>query len=121
MAPLLQRQGLTTQEIDYWEINEAFSAQVLACRKAWQSDDYARKELGLEQAFAAIDPDRLNVDGGAVAVGHPVGTSGARIVLHLLQILQRTGTKRGMAALCIGGGQGGAMLLERSEETGHEL
>ena len=120
MAPLLLRQGLTTQEIDYWEINEAFAAQVLACLAAWRSDDYAREELGLEQAFAAIDPERLNVDGGAVALGHPVGTSGARIVLHLMQILKRTGTRRGMAALCIGGGQGGAMLLERSGEADHE-
>jgi len=120
MAPLLQRQGLTTADIDYWEINEAFASQVLACQAAWQSDDYAREELGLGQAFAAIDPQRLNVDGGAVAVGHPVGTSGARIVLHLLQILQRCGAQRGMAALCIGGGQGGAMLLERSGEVAHE-
>jgi len=120
MAPLLLRQGLAVKEIDYWEINEAFSAQVLACQAAWSSDDYAREELGLKEAFAPITPDRLNVDGGAVALGHPVGTSGARIVLHLLQILKRTGTRRGMAALCIGGGQGGAMLLERSGENSHE-
>jgi len=121
MAPLLLRQGLTTEEIDFWEINEAFAAQVLACRAAWRSDEYARTELGLGQAFAAISPERLNMDGGAVAVGHPVGTSGARIILHLLQILQRTRSRRGMAALCIGGGQGGAMLLERSGEDDHEL
>ncbi|MDA8412551.1 MAG: acetyl-CoA C-acetyltransferase [Desulfobacteraceae bacterium] len=120
MAPLLLRQGLQTRDIDYWEINEAFAAQVLACLAAWQSDAYARTELGLGQAFAAIDPERLNVDGGAVACGHPVGTSGARIVLHLLQVLRRTGSQRGMASLCIGGGQGGAMLLERSQEAGHE-
>jgi acetyl-CoA C-acetyltransferase len=120
MAPLLQRQGLQTADIDFWEINEAFAAQVLACQAAWQSDAYARKELGLERAFAAIDPQRLNVDGGAVALGHPVGTSGARIVLHLLQVMKRSGAHRGMAALCIGGGQGGAMLLERSQEAGHE-
>jgi acetyl-CoA C-acetyltransferase len=119
MAPLLLRQRLTTADIDYWEINEAFAAQVLACLAAWCSDDYARQELGLEKAYAAIDPERLNVDGGAVAVGHPVGTSGARIVLHLLQILQRSGARRGLAALCIGGGQGGAMLLERGGEADH--
>jgi acetyl-CoA C-acetyltransferase len=120
MAPLLLRQGLTSQDIDYWEINEAFGAQVLACQAAWSSDDYARHELGLKEAFAPIPPEHLNVDGGAVALGHPVGTSGARIVLHLLNILKRTGSRRGMAALCIGGGQGGAMLLERSGEDGHE-
>jgi acetyl-CoA C-acetyltransferase len=121
MAPILLRQGLKSEDIDYWEINEAFSAQVLACQRAWRSNDYAREELGMEKAFAAIDPQLLNVDGGAVALGHPVGTSGARIVLHLLQILKRTGTRRGMAALCIGGGQGGAMLLERGEEAGYDL
>jgi len=120
MAPLLQRQELQSADIDYWEINEAFAAQVLACRAAWQSDEYARSELGLERAFAAIDPERLNVDGGAVACGHPVGTSGARIVLHLLQLLRRTRSQRGVAALCIGGGQGGAMLLECSPEASHE-
>jgi acetyl-CoA C-acetyltransferase len=121
MAPLLLRQGLQTADIDFWEINEAFAAQVLACQAAWQSDAYARTELGLERAFDAIDPQRLNVDGGAVALGHPVGTSGARIVLHLLQVLKRSQARRGMASLCIGGGQGGAMLLERSQEAGHDL
>ena len=120
LAPLLLRQGLQTGDIDYWEINEAFAAQVLACLAAWGSDDYARTELGLERAFAPIDPERLNLDGGAVACGHPVGTSGARIVLHLLQVLKRNRARRGVASLCIGGGQGGAMLLERSGEVGHD-
>jgi len=115
MAPILVRQGLTSSEIDFWEINEAFAAQVLACLEAWQSDEYCRTELGLAGAFAAIDPQRLNVDGGAVAIGHPVGTSGARIVLHLLNVLKQRDARRGMASLCIGGGQGGAMLLERAE------
>src|SRR6185369_11408228 len=89
MAPILMRQGLTSTDIDFWEINEAFAAQVLACLEAWQSDEYCRTELGLAGAFAAIDPQRLNVDGGAVAIGHPVGTSGARIVLHLLNVLKQ--------------------------------
>lgn len=120
MAPLLVRQGLQTNDIDYWEINEAFAAQVLACLAAWGNDAYTRTELGLERAFAPIDPERLNVDGGAVACGHPVGTSGARIVLHLLQVLKRTGTRRGVASLCIGGGQGGAMLVELCKEADHE-
>jgi acetyl-CoA C-acetyltransferase len=113
MAQILKRQGLRAEDIDYWEINEAFAAQVLACLEAWQNPEYSRKELGLEEPFAAIDSDRLNIDGGALAIGHPVGTSGARIVLHLLSILGRNQAKRGMASLCIGGGQGGAMLIER--------
>ena len=120
MAPILARRQLATTDIDYWEINEAFAAQVLACQDAWQSADYCRSELGLDEPFAPIPAERLNVDGGAVAVGHPVGTSGARIVLHLLKVLARTGARRGMASLCIGGGQGGAMLLERVGEVRHD-
>jgi acetyl-CoA C-acetyltransferase len=119
MAPILLRHGLTTGDIGYWEINEAFAAQVLACLEAWQNADYCSSELGLSRPFGAIPTDRLNVDGGAVAIGHPVGTSGARIVLHLLHVLARTGAERGMASLCIGGGQGGAMLLERGKEGSH--
>lgn len=119
MAPLLMRQELAVEAIDFWEINEAFAAQILACLEAWQSADYCRSELGLDQPFAPIPPERLNVDGGAVAVGHPVGTSGARIVLHLLDVLRRNRARRGIASLCIGGGQGGAMLLEHSAEGGH--
>lgn len=115
MAPILKRQGLKTEDIDFWEINEAFAAQVLACLAAWQSVDYCRAELGYEAPFGAIDRNRLNVDGGAVALGHPVGCSGARIVLHLLHLLQRNQARRGMASMCIGGGQGGAMLIERGE------
>ena len=112
MAPLMTRNGFDSDDIDCWEINEAFAAQVQACLSAWTDADYCRMELGLKQPFAAIDEQRLNVDGGGVSIGHPVGASGARIVLHLLNILKRTGGKRGIASLCIGGGQGGAMLLE---------
>ena len=119
MAPVLRRQGLGVADVDFWEINEAFAAQVLACLEAWQSPDYCREELGLDAPLPPLDMARLNVDGGAVAVGHPVGTSGARIVLHLLHVLARNDARRGMASLCIGGGQGGAMLVERSAEVSH--
>jgi len=111
-SPILTRNGLGRDDIDLWEINEAFAAQVIACLKAWQNDDYCRTRLGLPGALGAIDPTKLNVDGGAVALGHPVGASGARIVLHLLHALRRTGGKRGIASICIGGGLGGAMLVE---------
>jgi len=111
-TPILRRQNLKLSDIDAWEINEAFAAQVLACLAAWKSDEYCRKELGLDGALGAIDEDKLNVDGGAVALGHPVGASGARIVLHVAHVLKRTGGKRGIATICIGGGQGGAMLIE---------
>ncbi len=112
MAPLMQRHGLDSGDVDYWEINEAFAAQVLACLAAWSDADYCRAELGRDGAFRPIDPARLNVDGGGISLGHPVGASGARIVLHLLHVLRRTGARRGIASLCIGGGQGGAILVE---------
>lgn len=112
-VPLLKRRRLGLAKIDYWEINEAFAGQVLACLRAFNDDDYCREELRQRGAMGEIDQERLNVDGGAVALGHPVGSSGARIVLHLLKVLERREAKRGVAAICIGGGQGGAMLLER--------
>jgi acetyl-CoA C-acetyltransferase len=112
MGALLKKQQLTTEQIDYWEINEAFAAQVLACQTAWQDADYMRDEVGLDAPLSAIPDERLNSDGGAISIGHPVGASGARLVLHLLKTLQQNKAKRGMASICIGGGQGGAMLLE---------
>ncbi len=118
IVPLLQETGLGMSDIDYWELNEAFAAQVLACRAALMSDDYCREHFDLEGAFGEIPPDRLNVDGGGISIGHPVGSSGARIVLHLLHTLKETNSTRGVATLCIGGGQGGAMLIERSREGG---
>ena len=111
-TPLLKRHGLTLTDIDAWEINEAFAAQVLACLRAWADDTYCKSELGLERALGALDTAKLNVDGGAIALGHPVGASGARIVLHALNVLKRTGGRRALAAICIGGGLGGAMLVE---------
>ena len=113
-TPLLRRHGLDLDDVDAVEINEAFAAQVLACLRAWASDEYCREELGLPGAFGTLDEAKLNVDGGAIAIGHPVGASGARIVLHLLNVLARTGGHRGLASICIGGGQGGAMLIERA-------
>jgi len=111
-TPLLQRQGLQLNDIDAWEINEAFAAQVLGCLRAWNDEDYCRNELGLTQALGQIDQRKINIDGGAIALGHPVGASGTRIVLHLLHVLRREKKKRGIATICIGGGQGGAVLVE---------
>ena len=112
ITPMLTRNGLGLADLDCLEINEAFAAQALGCLAAWESDAYCKEKLGLDRAFGAIDRRKFNVDGGAIAVGHPIGASGARVVLHALKTLQRTGGKRAAASLCIGGGQGGAMLLE---------
>jgi len=111
-TPILQRHGLKLDSVDYWEINEAFAAQVLGCLAAWKDDKYCKEQLGLNGAMGELDQEKLNVDGGAVALGHPVGASGARIVLHLLRQLKRKNAKKGIASICIGGGLGGAMLVE---------
>lgn len=116
MAPILTRNQLSINDIDYWEINEAFAAQVLACIEAWKDENYCKNILGLDGALGEIPQDKLNVDGGGICIGHPVGASGARIVLHLLHVMKRNNAKRGMASLCIGGGQGGAMLVESDGE-----
>lgn len=113
MTPIMKRRRWKPDSVDYWEINEAFATQVLACVEAWKDKDYCSSELNMRAAMGEIDRERLNVDGGGVSIGHPVGASGARIVLHLLHVLQRNNAKRGMASLCIGGGQGGAMAVER--------
>jgi acetyl-CoA C-acetyltransferase len=112
VAKLLQRNNLKMSDLQHMELNEAFAAQVLGCQAAWASADYCRTELGLDQPIGAMDSARLNPQGGAIAIGHPVGASGARITLHLLHALRRAGGGTGIATLCIGGGQGGAMLVK---------
>src|SRR5690606_22297647 len=116
-TPLLERHQLDLNDLDLWEINEAFSAQVLGCLAAWNDEAWCQAQLG-RGALGALDPERLNVDGGASALGHPVGASGARIVLHLLNALHARQLKRGIATICIGGGQGGAMLIETCQNKG---
>lgn len=108
----LKRSGLSMRDIQLVEINEAFAAQVLANVRAFGSKDFAQKFLGRDEALGEISMDALNVNGGAIALGHPVGTSGTRIVITLLKELRRRGLQRGLASLCIGGGQGGAFILE---------
>ena len=109
---LLRAREMTLADVPLWEINEAFAAQVLACLVAWQDPGFREDVLGLDGDFGQIDRERLNVDGGAIGLGHPVGASGARIVLHLANAMRRLGQPRGIATECIGGGQGGAMLLQ---------
>jgi acetyl-CoA C-acetyltransferase len=112
ITALMRRQRLALGDVGLWEINEAFAAQVLACLTAWQDEGFCRSVLGLDGAFGTLGHDKLNVDGGAIGLGHPVGASGNRIVLHLVNAMRRLGVRKGIASQCIGGGQGGAMLLE---------
>jgi acetyl-CoA acetyltransferase family protein len=113
-ARALERAGIGLEDCELFEINEAFAAQVLACLEAMRSSAFARAELGRERALGEIPLGRLNVNGGAIALGHPVGASGARLLLTLLTELRRRGLRRGLAALCVGGGQGAAFVLERA-------
>ncbi len=116
MTPILKTQGLSLGDIDHVEINEAFAAQVIACQKAWNDDEYCQKHLGLDGKLGELNAETLNPDGGAIAIGHPVGASGARLVLQSLKRLHAKGEKRSLVSLCIGGGQGGAALLEKVGE-----
>ena len=116
-TPILTRHRLGLNDVDYWEINEAFAGQVLGCLAAWESETYCKNELGLDQVMGTLDQDRLNLDGGGISMGHPVGASGARIVLHALGVLERNNWNTAMATLCIGGGQGGAMMIERVKQA----
>ncbi len=109
---ILCRQNLGLNDIELWELNEAFAAQVLACLAAWNDDTFCRDVLHLSGPAGLIPRHKLNIDGGAIGLGHPVGASGNRIVLHLVNAMKRLGRKRGIATECIGGGQGGAMLIE---------
>jgi acetyl-CoA acetyltransferase family protein len=113
ISKALEQAKLTIADIERFEINEAFAAQVLACLEASRSEAFARAELGRERALGEIPPKILNVNGGAIALGHPVGSSGARLLLTLLMEMRRERLKLGCAALCVGGGQGAAFILER--------
>jgi acetyl-CoA acetyltransferase family protein len=108
----LDRAGVGLPDMDLIEINEAFAAQVLANEVAFASERFAREELGRSAPIGGIDRSRLNVNGGAIALGHPVGVSGSRLVLTALKELRRRQGQLALATLCVGGGQGAAMVVE---------
>ena len=110
-AKLFKNMGLTLSDIDLIEMNEAFSVQVLANIRAFPSQQYASRH-GFDAPLGEVDESILNVNGGAVALGHPVGMTGTRLVIHLLKELRRQGKERGLATLCIGGGQGASLFME---------
>jgi len=111
-SKLLQKTGLSLRDVELIELNEAFAAVVLANEKAFASSQFARDYLNRDAALGEMDRARLNVNGGAIALGHPVGATGTRLVLTLLKELRRRNLRRGLATLCVGGGQGVALLLE---------
>lgn len=111
-AKLLKKTGRSLNDFDLIEINEAFAGQVLAVLKAFASDKFAKEKLGQDKALGVIDQNKLNVNGGAIALGHPLGASGARLILTLLKELKRRNKRLGLATMCIGGGQGEACIVE---------
>ena len=110
---MLKQTGFRLKDFDLVEINEAFAAQVMGCMKAFASNDFAKNNLHDSFAVGDIDPAKLNVNGGAIAMGHPVGTTGTRLVITILKEMARRKVQHGLASLCIGGGQGAALHLER--------
>jgi acetyl-CoA C-acetyltransferase len=110
---MLARNGLTLQDFDYYEIHEAFAAQVLCTLRAWESADYCKNRLGLDAPFGTIDPARLNVHGSSLAVGHPFAATGARLLATLAKMLEQKGSGRGLISICTAGGMGVTAILER--------
>lgn len=110
---MLARNGLSLQDFDYYEIHEAFAAQVLCTLRAWESADYCRNRLGLDAPLGTIDPARLNVHGSSLATGHPFAATGARIIATLAKMLEQKGSGRGLVSICTAGGMGVTAILER--------
>ena len=116
---MLARAGLTLQDFDLYEIHEAFASQVLSTLAAWEDPEFCRERLGLDAPLGAIDRDRLNVNGGSLAAGHPFAATGGRIVAGLAKALhERGGGRRGLISVCAAGGQGVVAILEASQPTG---
>ena len=113
VAQLLKRNNLNLQDFDFYEIHEAFAGQVLCTLKAWENDEYCRKELGFSHALGSIDQTKMNIKGGSVALGHPFGATGARVVSNMAKILSQHGKGRGLVSVCTAGGMGVAAIIER--------
>lgn len=110
---MLDRAGLTLQDFDFYEIHEAFAAQLLCTLKAWESEDFCRERLGRDKPLGSIDKSKLNIKGGSVAVGHPFAATGARIVASLAKLLDEKGSGRGLISVCTAGGMGVTAILEK--------
>jgi acetyl-CoA C-acetyltransferase len=113
VSQLLKRNNLQLQDFDFYELHEAFAGQVLCTLKAWESDAYCQKELGQSKALGVIDRAKMNVKGGSVALGHPFGATGARIISGIAKLLSQKGKGRGLVSICTAGGMGAAAIIER--------
>lgn len=114
VARMLADTGLSLQDFDFYEIHEAFAAQVLCTLRAWESDKYCKERLGLTQALGSIDPAKLNVKGSSLAFGHPFAATGGRIVATLAKLLDQRGSGRGLISVCTAGGMGVVAMLEKN-------
>jgi acetyl-CoA C-acetyltransferase len=110
---MLDKAGIKLQDFDFYEIHEAFAAQVLCTLKAWESEEYCRTKLGRKEPLGSIDRAKLNIKGGSVALAHPFGATGGRILGSLAKILAQKGKGRGLISICTGGGMGVTAILER--------
>lgn len=110
---MLQRAGLTLQDFDFYEIHEAFAAQVLCTLKAWEDPKFCKERLGLDKPLGSIDRSKLNVNGSSLAAGHPFAATGGRIVASLAKMLAQKGSGRGLISICAAGGQGVVAIVER--------
>ncbi len=121
VSRMLDQAGLTLQDFDYYEIHEAFAAQVLSTLKAWESPEYCKEVLGKDQPLGSIDRTKLNVKGSSLAVGHPFAATGARIIAVLAKLLATQGGRRGLISVCTAGGMGVAAILEAVDAPGHTI
>ena len=112
VSDMLRQADLALQDFDFYEIHEAFAAQTLATLKAWESEEYCRERLGRDAPLGSIDRTRMNTKGGSVAIGHPFGATGARIVGTLAKLLHEKGTGRGLISVCTSGGMGVSAIME---------
>jgi acetyl-CoA C-acetyltransferase len=113
VSRMLQDAGLALQDFDFYEIHEAFAAQVLCTLKAWESPEFCRERLGLDRPLGSIDRARLNVHGSSLAVGHPFAATGARILGTLAKLIDQRGGGRGLVSICTAGGMGVTAIVER--------
>jgi acetyl-CoA C-acetyltransferase len=112
VSEMLKEANLALQDFDYYEIHEAFAAQTIATMKAWNSEDFCQNRLGRDEVMGEIDPSRLNVAGGSIAIGHPFAATGARCIATMAKLLQKKGSGRGLISVCTAGGMGVSAIME---------